>query len=277
MLSSCSYTFYSAACDYPLPSSLNKIQTLDPALNETSGIIVEDSLFYTFNDSGADAEIFAFSESGSIIQKTIISNAENADWEAIASDDEYFYLADVGNNFGRRDTLVIYKIPAADLRNRELITQATEKITFSYNEEVSRNSTGWYSHDCEALFSYGDSLYLISKDWVGNTARFYVLPKKPGHYSIEHTKVYDVDALITGADVNTDTKEVVLVGYRSYVPILIVYSFESNPSLIKCGGKVRKYPFRIGTQVEAVAFNEEGKIYVTAEKQLYKQALYTTY
>ena len=122
--------------------------------------------------------------------------------------------------------------------------------------------------------------WMISKDWVGNTARFYVLPKKPGHYSIEHTKVYDVDALITGADVNPDTKEVVLVGYRSYVPTLIVYSFESDPSLIKCGGKVRKYPLRIGTQVEAVAFNEEGKIYVTAEKQqewIEEQALYTTY
>lgn len=277
LLSSCSYTFYSAGCEYPVPKAVHKIQTLDPVLNETSGIIVEDSVYYTFNDSGAEAEIFAFSENGSIIQKTIISNAVNIDWEAIASDDENFYLADVGNNFGRRDTLVIYIIPAADLRNRDLITQATEKISFTYNEESSKNSTGWFSHDCEAMFSYGDSLYLISKDWVGNAARIYTLPKKAGHYSIKHKQVYNVDALITGADINEKTREVAMVGYRNYVPVLIVYTFETDPSKIKCGGKVRKYPLRIGTQTEAVGFDEHGKIYITAEKQLYKQALYTTY
>lgn len=277
LLSSCSYTFYQASCDYPLPKTLQKIETLDPVLNESSGIIVEDSLIYTFNDSGAEAEIFAFTDQGSIIQKTIISNAVNVDWEAIASDEDYFYLADVGNNFGNRDTLTIYIIPAADLRNRDLITPAVEKITFTYDEEVSMSSTGWYSHDCEAMFAYGDSLYLISKDWVRKCARIYTLPKKAGHYSIKHTHVYQVDALITGADVNIRDREVAMVGYRNYVPVLLVYSFENDPSQIKCGGKIRKYPLRIGTQTEAVGFDEQGRIFVTAEKQLYKQAVYTTY
>ncbi len=277
ILSSCSYTFYAAGCDYPVPKALHKIQTLDPLLNETSGLIVEDSVYFTFNDSGADAEIFSFTRHSSIIQKTIISNAVNVDWEAIASDEEYFYLADVGNNFGTRDTLAIYIIPAADLRNRNLITSATEKITFTYNEETSMSSTGWFSHDCEAMFSYGDSLYLISKDWVGNSARIYTLPKIAGHYNIEHRQAYEVDALITGADINEETREVALVGYRSYVPVLIVYNFETDPSKINCGGKVRKYPLRIGTQTEAVGFDKNGKVYITAEKQLYKQALYTTY
>lgn len=276
-ISSCSYTFYSAACDLPLPGALHKISTLSPQLNETSGIIALDSLYYTFNDSGAEAEVFSFSPHSSIIQKTIISNATNIDWEAIAYDGDNFYLADVGNNFGTRDTLTIYKIPSDGLRHRDPIAQASGKITFSYKEEVFRNSTGWYSHDCEAIFSYGDSLYLFSKDWVGNSARIYTLPKEPGHYNIEHRNSYPVDALITGSDVNPKTKEVALIGYRNYVPILIVYTFDSDPSRIKCGGKVRKYPLRIGTQVEAVCFDEQGRIMITAEKQLYKQALYTAY
>lgn len=276
-LSSCSYTFYSAGCDYPVPGALHKLANLHPALNETSGIIEIDSLYYTFNDSGAEAEVFSFSEHSSIIQKTIISNATNIDWEAIAYDGDYFYLADVGNNFGTRDTLTIYKIPADGIKHRDPVSTASEIISFSYNEEVFKNSTGWYSHDCEAIFAYGDSLYLISKDWVGNSARIYTLPKEPGHYNIEHRNSYHVDALITGSDVNIETKEVAMVGYRNYVPVLIVYSFEEDPSLIKCGGKVRKYPLRIGAQVEAVCFDENGRIMITAEKQLYKQALYTTY
>jgi hypothetical protein len=276
-ISSCSYTFYSAACDYPLPGALKKLSVLNPALNETSGIVAIDSLYYTFNDSGAEAEIFSFSEHSSLIQKTIIANSTNVDWESIAFDGDYFYVADVGNNFGTRDTLTIYKIPSDGIKNRDPIAFSSEQITFSYNEEVFKSSRGWYSHDCEAIFSYGDSLYLISKDWVGKSARIYTLPKEPGHYNIEHRNAYPVDALITGSDVNPGTREVALVGYRNYVPVLIVYSFDKDPSSIKCGGKVRKYPLHIGTQVEAVCFDENGRIMITAEKQLYKQALYTTY
>jgi len=275
--SSCSYTFYSAGCSYPLPGGLHKVSTLNPALTETSGIEAIDSVFYTFNDSGADAEIFSFSERSSVIQKTIIANATNVDWEAIAYDGDFFFVADVGNNFGTRDTLVIYKIPASGIKNSDPITTSSEKITFSYNEKVFKNSTGWFSHDCESIFAYGDSLYLFSKDWVGKSARIYTLPKVAGHYNIEHRNVYYVDALITGSDVNPKSKEVALVGYSNYVPVLIVYKFDTDPAVIKCGGRARKYPLKIGTQVEAVCFDEKGRIAVTAEKQLHKQALYFTY
>ena len=61
------------------------------------------------------------------------------------------------------------------------------------------------------------------------------------------------------------------------VPVTILYQYDVDPALIRCGGTARRYPLRTGTQVEGVAYNPGGTIYFTAEKLLRKQALYKAY
>lgn len=306
-LVSCSYTFYPSDCAHRLPGPMSKVSELPGDLVETSGVETmgigsdgsmtdsagtgriatgakgsdgtgTDALRYaSFNDSGGEPAIYTFSDDVSMIHKTMISNAHNADWEDITRDDRYFYVADVGNNYGTRDTLTIYRIPEEALRTGDDEVEHDGLITFRYADPVSRDPAGRYSHDCEAVFSYGDSLFLFTKNWVDLSTSVYRLPKQPGHYEISPIVTYPVGALITGGDVDPGKKEVVLIGYRNLMPVLILYSFDVSPSHIECGGKARRYPFRYGRQTEAVCFGPSGRMVITAEKRIRPQAMFVSY
>jgi hypothetical protein len=273
---SCTYTFYPASCEYPVAGAMKKTAVLSDSLVETSGLAYLDSLFISFNDSGGDPALYFFNDSGSVLQKTMVRNAVNADWEDIAYGDGYFYVADVGNNFGTKDTLQIYKIPA-NMTGSPGFLDVAEVISFSYDEPVERTGRGLYSHDCEALFLYGDSVYLFAKDWVHLETRVYVLPAKAGHYRIRSRMAYPVNTLITGADVDRSRREVVLVGYNKLIPVIIRYGFKEDPAVIACGGTARRYPRLAGTQMEGICYDPSGRIFVSSEKRLYRQALYQAY
>lgn len=275
-VSSCTYTFYPSGCEYPVAGVVKKTAILSDSLVETSGLAYQDSMFISFNDSGGDPALYFFNDSGSVLQKTMVRNAVNADWEDIGFDGSFYYVADVGNNFGSKDTLQIYKIPAAKAGLPGFL-DAAAVISYSYEEQVARNARGLYSHDCEALFVYGDSLYLFAKDWVNFETRVYVLPVDPGHYNVTSRVSYPVNVLITGADIDRNSREVALVGYRKLFPVIIRYGFEKDPAVISCGGKARRY-FRLsGTQMEGICYDSSGRIFVTSEKRLYKQSLYRAY
>ena len=45
-----------------------------------------------------------------ILQTISVQKAKNVDWEDIAQDGKYIFIADVGNNYGKREKLTIYKV-----------------------------------------------------------------------------------------------------------------------------------------------------------------------
>lgn len=346
-VTSCTYTFYPSGCDYPVTNRMVKETVMSDSMDETSGLALHDSVFFTINDSGGEAALYSFTTDVPLLATLPVPGAENADWEDLAFDGKNFYIADVGNNFGRRDTLVIYKVPVGNAGNAihrsnsgiqhgsadpgihsafadagiqhgsagpgihptfadsgiqhgsadgpsvpvqpgndlpehssESLQQGSpelQRITFSYDEPTFRNRGGWYSHDCEAIFWYNDSLYLFSKDWVNFTTRVYILPDEPGHYTIRSSHTYQVNALVTAADIHPPSKEVLLVGYRRFMPVVIRYSYDTDPGMISCGGKARTFPRFTGTQVEGACFDAEGNIYISSEKTAFKQALYRAY
>ena len=274
-VSSCSYRFYSTGCEKPLPGNLVKVSDLDSTVAETSGLLYLNGQIWTFNDSGGEAALYSFDRnSGGVIHKTIISNATNTDWEDIAVDDLYIYVADVGNNYASRDTVTIYRISKSGLLSGEPSIDHDGIISLSFDEPVVQNSRGFSSHDCEALFAYGDSLFLFSKNWVDASTSVYVIPSVPGHYHIKHKYRYEARLLVTGADLFPDKNQVALVGYRNYNPIVITYGFAEDPGKIDCGGKARRYPLRRGRQVEGICFDPEGEIYISSEKSIQKQTLF---
>jgi hypothetical protein len=275
LFSSCTYRFFPAECDVPMPGRLVQQTRLDSTVEETSGLIYLDGSIWTFNDSGGEPALYRIDpNNGSVIRKTIISKALNVDWEDIAMDEHYIYVADVGNNYAGRDTVVIFRIDSG-----ELLSGATEMdhagiITLSYEEELARSNKGRSSLDCEALFAYRDSLYLFSKNWVDASTSVFVIPALPGHYNLKHSIRYEAKMLVTGADINSHTKEVSLVGYRSYMPVVITYTYDEDPALVDCGGKARIYPLRAGRQVEGICYDNKGSLFISAERSLQKQALF---
>ena len=96
-----------------------KTIVLPKTINETSGLEFYNKNFITHNDSGDGPSLYVFNENGDLI-KTLDLNKnsnfeiENNDWEDIASDDEYLFVADTGNNFGNRDNLNIIRISKKD-------------------------------------------------------------------------------------------------------------------------------------------------------------------
>ena len=93
--------------------SLEEVTTLDTEVWETSGLEKVNGKFYTHNDSGNSNLLYEINAStGEVIRTIIVNGAANVDWEDLASDATYLYIADIGNNLGAREDLRIYKIYA---------------------------------------------------------------------------------------------------------------------------------------------------------------------
>ena len=275
LFSSCFYRFYKSDCDYPLPGSLEKQFTLDSSLNETSGLLCMDGSIWTFNDSEGEAALYSLNATdGSLMRKTIIRNAVNVDWEDITEDETHIFVADVGNNYASRDTLTIYRIPRNSLLSQNNEIDYDGIITVCFTGEVKRTRSGLSSHDCESILNFGDSLYLFSKDWVGETTSVYAFPKIPGHYLLSPITTFQVGFQLTGADLHYGRREVALVGYKKFIPVVLTYEFEDSPALISCGGNARLYPMRSGRQVEGICYDSNGALWISSELSLKKQTLF---
>ena len=275
LFSACTYRFYPSECEKALAGKLIKHTLLDTVLSENSGLLWMDGYFWTFNDSGGEPALYKVDpDQGSVIRKTVVRNALNVDWEDIAMDASHVYVADVGNNFNLRDTLVIYRLSRSSLLTGKPEIDYTDLITLSFNDTLRLSPQGFSSLDCEALLVHHDSLYLFTKDWVEKSTSVYVFPATPGHHHLQARYRYEVRFLVTGADYDPEKKEVALLGYRNYMPVVVKYTYLDNPGSISCGGRARYYPLRAGRQVEGICFDQDGNLYISSEKSLLNPVLF---
>jgi hypothetical protein len=275
LITSCTYRFYPSACDQPVPGNLVRQAVLDTTLRETSGLLYLEGSIWTFNDSGGEAALYCVDpRKGTVIRKTIIRNATNVDWEDIAVDETHVFIADIGNNFAARDTLVIYRVLKTGVLSGNPVLFHDGMILLTFHEQMARTRSGLSSHDCEALVVSGDSIYLFSKNWVDESTSVYVFPKEPGIYNVNASYTYEVGMLVTGADLFPERHQVSLVGYSHFMPVVISYLYLDDPGRIQCGGKARIYPLRAGRQVEGICYDPSGHLFVSAEKSLQKQMLF---
>ena len=86
-------------------------------VRETSGLAVgrrNPNVLWTHNDSGNRPEVFAITPDGQVRARVAIEGAALTDWEDIdigpCGTDSCLYIADIGDNFGRRQTVRIYEV-----------------------------------------------------------------------------------------------------------------------------------------------------------------------
>ncbi len=201
------------------------VKNLPNKLAENSGIIFYDNLLWTFNDSGGKNTIYGFNFLGEIKKEIEIEDAKNEDWEEIAQDKKHIYIGDFGNNQGMRKNQTIYRIRKKDIGESAKQKVKSKKIQFSFEDQTDYSFQGKNTpFDCEALIAFNKSLYIFTKDWASQFTVVYQIPKEPGEYKIKPLGKFDVNCLITGADVSSDKTKLALVGYKDYKPILWIFS-----------------------------------------------------
>jgi len=242
-------------------------QFLPLEINETSGLEYYNENFLTHNDSGDEPVLYEFNKKGQIIGEYKIDNCGmNDDWEDITSDNENFYVANSGNNYGVRKNLSILILDKNKLR-------CNGKIEFNYKNQINFESKSKHPYDSEGLISVGDKLIIFSKDRKNLITELYEIPKKPGSYEIEPFYSYNVNSLITGADYSKSLELVSLVGYDyadegkdpEYQYMYLIKNFELD-NLGK--SKITKYKIPIGkAQIEAVKIIDESTFWLTSEDE----------
>ena len=268
---SCTYniTVYNPPFRFLLPGEVD----------ETSGLIFYNGGYWTMNDSGGEPIIYKLDTiTGNVIQRITFTNATNVDWEDITQDSLNIYVGDFGNNSGLRDDLCIYKIKKSDISDTGDDTVPASKISFTYEDYKRPPGKRKYNNfDCEAFFALDDSLYLFSKDWQDQRTRMYRLPNGAGNYVAK--KIYDFNSagLITGADINREAEEVVLIGYtlNSWVPFMwVLFDYKGNRFF--SGNKRRIDMLNVtATQTEGICYVNGKKGVISSEgRRLFTQTMY---
>lgn len=238
-------------------------------VNETSGIILFEEDIWTHNDSGGKPEIYRISKkTGKIVQRVFIESGQNIDWEDIAQDESFMYVGDFGNNRGNRRDLKIYKVKKSDISDAKKVNVNAQEILFSYTDQTSfdvdnRN----HNFDCESLISFGDSLIIFTKNWLDGRTRMYKLPKTPGEFNLSPVANFNADGLVTGADYDEATGNLVLIGYKNRVPFIYLFtgftgnSFES-PAIYRFN-----FPRMQGYQTEGIYWLDPGTVIISNESR----------
>lgn len=251
------------------PTTPETYSNLPDKVDETSGLIYLNGYVWTFNDSGGEPEIYKIdNKSGKIIQTVRITNGENFDWEDITQDENFIYIGDFGNNWGTRKDLKIYKIAINDINDKKKNQLNAEIIEFSYTDQISfkKNNRG-HNYDCESVISYKDSLIIFSKNWENGRTRMYKLPKTPGDYKVSPIDNFKANGLVTGADYNNETGELILIGYKDHVPFIYLFSeFDGNKLNTSKAYRINLVKMK-GSQTEGIVWYDNNNILISTEQR----------
>jgi hypothetical protein len=264
---------------YGKPEIVGTIKTGE--IIESSGIVAskcQENVFWTHNDSGDSAFVFALNAKGEKLGTWLVKDAKNIDWEDIATfkspnGECFLYIGDIGNNTRVRNDLTIYRVrePKVERANANsskknpISTESSDAIKFDYPD---------VRHDAETLLVHpqtGD-VYVLSKRLQGASGVY----KLPANYSLGKTnrleKVADfaVPALpngfVTGGDISSDGKRVVICDYFAAYEIVLPENaknfdeiWKETPEIIQLGER---------EQGEAVCYSANGNsIFATSENQ----------
>jgi hypothetical protein len=214
--------------DYTKPIVVGRIES--PDVVESSGLaasLCQPDVFWTHNDAGDDAFLFAMSETGKNLGTYRVANAQNDDWEDIASYKAadgtcYLYIGDIGNNKLDRSKLVVYRVkepvigPTGQSSNRKnpLPTSPAEAGLFKYQDTP---------HNAESLLVQpltGD-VYVLSKRLDGPSLVFKFAPQFGMQQPVVAMKMGEVslpavpNGLVTGGAISPDAKRVIVCDYSS--------------------------------------------------------------
>ena len=241
---------------------ISKIE-LPRYINETSGLEYYKDYLVTHNDSGNEPVIYYLDREGRFSFKRSFDSLTNHDWEDLASDKDFLYIADMGNNFDTRKNLQIVKVPIDPKINK------TEFINFYYPEQSEFEFRLSSMYDAEGLISIDDYLFIFTKNRAKKITEIYKISKSPGSQIAEKIGSLDCQSIVTGADYNKDLKLLVLTATVSFEEYYILKLENFDPKkLINYQIDMYEIPLE-KTQVESIKIIDKNTFWVTSEAETF--------
>lgn len=182
-------------------------QYTHPDIRESSGIVASrqfEGIYWTLNDSGNPATLYATKLNGELIQEVAIKGSGNFDWEALGIDDKnQLWIGEIGNNSRLRFDLKVVVIAEPNP-----FTETEAKVIASYPYRYPNENV-----DAEGLFIVEDIPYIVSKE--RERAVLYRFPTLKADTKQVLEKVGEfVDAkFVTGAGVSEDGTRLAVCTY----------------------------------------------------------------
>jgi hypothetical protein len=261
------------------PRTTGKIASKD--ITESSGITAskcQPGVFWTHNDSGDDAFIFAIDEKGDDLGTWRVKNSENLDWEDIAefrdpSGTCFIYIGEIGDNKVQRPVHAVYRVaePAiSDISKgtnieNALSTERAAQMKFSYPD---RN----YNAETLMVHPVTGDIYVLTKRFDGPSGIYKMKPafgsdsvtvaEKLGELAVPNVP----NGYLTGGDISSDGQHVAVCDYTA------AYELTLPASSISFDDIWKQTPIMIDRgeleQGEAVGYTTDGNsLILTSEKK----------
>lgn len=247
-------------------NNFSAIAKMPKKLNELSGIAKDGNFIWAISDN-PKALIYKLDLSGNVVQQLRLKKIKVTDVEDVTVDEQYLYIADVGDNDGSRGGRQIIKIKKATIGSGEKVDVEGEVIQFSFPAHAEKKKNNEY--DCEALVNFNGALYLFTKRRNDLQTELFMLAKTTGNQVPKSIALFNSKGLVTGASINSTGTELALVGYQQghKQPFIWMLSGFSGNNFFS--GKQRQYVLRNDKkewQVESVTYKDDGTIYFGCEK-----------
>jgi hypothetical protein len=242
-------------------------QPLPKQLKEISGTVKDGDVLWAITD--ASGSIYKLDLQGRVLQELKLTGLRLNDVEAVAVDRKYLYIGDIGDNDGTRTDRVIVRIPKSSLsKGRTSVTG--EEIRFTFPDEGTVKKKKSNNYDCEAMISYGDSLFVFTKQREDMGTNLYVLSKTPGKHQARDLGHFKTKGLVTDASVNDRGNEISLIGYDEGHRRPFVYTFSDFNGNNFFSGKHKRYELTHKTnldwQVESISYRDADSYFISCEK-----------
>lgn len=272
-------TTENANSDYEKPQVVGTVKSGE--ITESSGIAAskcQTDVFWTHNDSGDGAFIYAINRKGESLGVWRVAQAENRDWEDIAAfktsgGECFLYIGDTGNNERKRDEQKIYRVKEPTIsdsgksttKKDAQNTDAAETIRFDYAD-------GKYDAETLMIHPQTGDIYVLSKrtdaaSGVYKLAANYSLDKTNRLKKIAELSVPAIpNGFLTGGDISPDGKRVIVCDYFGAYEI-------SLPALAGNFDEIWKQKITIVNlgereQGEAIGYSSDGNsVFATSEKK----------
>ncbi len=251
-----------SSISYGMPHRLATLQ--NSQITESSGIAAsrrKQGVFWTHNDSGDSARVFAFDEQGRDLATVRVDGADAQDWEDMASfsrDGKHFLiLADIGDNLTRRNDCRLYLIEEPNLQDEAV--RPVQTIRFRYADGA---------HNCESVaVDPTKNLILLATKLLGPGSNVYELsvPATQSPDVLTAKRIATIAVPIsTAMDISSDGRHAVVLTYGN------AYEFarskdESWTEAFSRPGREIVMPSRV--QGESICYGHDGRsLYLTSEK-----------